>query len=69
MADDASPTTYIVAIDKGDDLVIQDDHLTLRLAARWAVFHDPNGVALAIPADRIRSIQRLDQPHPTDQGP
>lgn len=56
----ADAIRYAVQIDKGEDLIVDDDHLTLSLSPGWAVFNDHSGIALAIPADRIRSIQRLD---------
>ncbi|MGW6741649.1 hypothetical protein ACWGDX_13135 [Streptomyces sp. NPDC055025] len=55
-------TAYAIQLDKADDLVVDDEHLTIDLTAGWAVFNDPFGTALAIPASRIRSIQRLDEP-------
>lgn len=58
-------TRYVVALDKTDDLIVDDEHLALDLPPGWAIFSGPDGIALAIPADRIRSIQRLDEDTPT----
>lgn len=55
-------TRYVAQIDQGEDLIVEDhDLLGLELSAGWAIFTDRAGIALAIPADRIRSIQRLDE--------
>jgi hypothetical protein len=53
-------TRYVVQLDRAEDLIVEDDPLTLHLRQGWAVFADATGIALSIPADRIRSIQRLD---------
>ncbi|MFE9003091.1 hypothetical protein ACFYOY_13260 [Streptomyces sp. NPDC007875] len=58
---------YVVAFDGTDDLIVEDPALELDLRAEWAVFNDSAGLALAIPIDRIRSIQRIDQT-PTEEG-
>ncbi|MFD3815027.1 hypothetical protein ACFWRZ_08165 [Streptomyces rubiginosohelvolus] len=55
---------YAVQLDKSEDLIVEDNHLTLTLQPGWAIFNDPNGVALAIPTERIRGIQRLDDVAP-----
>ncbi|MBQ1118531.1 hypothetical protein [Streptomyces sp. C3-3] len=61
---------YVVQIDKGEDLIVDDNHLTLTLRPGRAIFNDLNGIALAIPAERIRGIQRLDEAAPlTDDEP
>lgn len=54
-------TRYIVALDEDDDLIIEDPGLEVALTQGWAIFSGPDGIALAIPAGRVRSIQRLDQ--------
>ncbi|MFD5384258.1 hypothetical protein ACFWMG_04675 [Streptomyces sp. NPDC127074] len=61
-------TRYIVAFDNTDDLIIEDPTLELDLRAEWAVFNDSAGLALAIPIDRIRSIQRLVDQAPVEEG-
>lgn len=52
-------TQYVIQVDKAEDLIVEDDQLSLDLTPGWAVFNDADGIALAIPAERIRSIQRL----------
>lgn len=63
---DGQPLRYVVQCDKAEDLIVDDEHLVLELAAGWATFKDSAGIALAIPVDRIRSIQRLDEPDPLE---
>lgn len=55
------PLRYVVQLEKADDLIVDDERLVLELTAGWATFNDPDGIALAIPIDRIRSIQRIDE--------
>ena len=57
-------TAYAVQVEKADDLIVDDDHLTLTLQPGWAIFNDLNGIALAIPTERIRGVQRLDEAAP-----
>jgi hypothetical protein len=45
-----------------DDVLIEDDNLTLTFQAGWAVLSDSNGVCLAIPSGQGASIQRVDEP-------
>jgi hypothetical protein len=45
-----------------DDVLIEDDDLTLSFQAGWAVLADGNGVCLAIPSGQGASIQRVDGP-------
>lgn len=58
-------TRYVVQVDRAEDLIVEDPALQLELHPGWAIFNDPAGVALAIPAERIRGIQRLDEELPT----
>ena len=44
-----------------EDILIEDDSLTLAFAYGWAVFTDDQGVCLAIPAGQGAHIQRVDQ--------
>ncbi|GHG15048.1 hypothetical protein ACFFSH_38130 [Streptomyces filamentosus] len=54
-----------------EDILIEDPRLQLTFQAGWAVFTDPNGVCLAIPAGQGAHIQRIDpdeeQPAPTKE--
>lgn len=44
-----------------DDMLIEDDNLTLTFQAGWAVLTDNRGVCLAIPSGQGASIQRVDE--------
>lgn len=61
-------TAYAVQLDKADDIIVDDEHLVLELTVGWATFNDSAGIALAIPVDRIRSIQRIDDEAPLEPG-
>lgn len=43
-----------------EDMLIEDDALTLTFTGGWAVFTDDRGVCLAIPAGQGAHIQRVD---------
>jgi hypothetical protein len=43
-----------------EDILIEDDTLTVTFAGGWAVFTDDRGVCLAIPAGQGAHIQRVD---------
>jgi hypothetical protein len=43
-----------------EDILIEDDSLTLTFTGGWAVFTDGQGVCLAIPAGQGAHIQRVD---------
>ena len=43
-----------------DDLLIEDDDLTLKFEAGWAILADGEGICLAIPSGQGASIQRVD---------
>lgn len=43
-----------------DDVLIEDDNLTLTFEAGWAVLADSDGICLAIPGGQGASIQRVD---------
>ncbi|MFD3999834.1 hypothetical protein [Streptomyces rubiginosohelvolus] len=45
-----------------DDILIEDDPLTLTFTGNWAVFTDTDGTCLAIPAEAGAHIERVDQP-------
>lgn len=50
-----------------EDILIEDAALTLTFAGGWAVFTDPQGVCLAVPAGQGAHIQRVDSAEePTD---
>lgn len=44
-----------------DDILIEDDHLTLSFEAGWAILGDGKGTCLAIPSGQGASIQRVDE--------
>lgn len=44
-----------------DDILVEDDDLTLRFEAGWAILSDANGTCLAIPSGQGASIQRVDE--------
>lgn len=44
-----------------DDVLIEDDNLTLRFEGGWAVLADREGICLAIPSGQGASIQRVDE--------
>lgn len=46
---------------KKDDVLIQDDNLTLTFEAGWAILSDSRGPCLAIPSGQGASIQRVDE--------
>lgn len=50
-----------------DDILVEDDDLTLRFEAGWAILSDANGICLAIPSGQGASIQRIDET--TELGP
>ncbi|MFI2354670.1 hypothetical protein ACH5AG_08285 [Streptomyces anulatus] len=45
-----------------DDILLQDDPLTLTFTGNWAIFADAGGTCLAIPAEAGAHIERVDQP-------
>jgi hypothetical protein len=47
------------------DILIQEDDLTIQLRNGWATFHSAGTIALALPADLVAAIQRID---PEDTG-
>lgn len=51
-----------------DDVLIEDDGLTLRFEAGWAVLADSQGICLAIPSGQGASIQRVDEPPEQAEG-
>ncbi|MFF3324957.1 hypothetical protein [Streptomyces sp. NPDC002889] len=55
---------YLVTHTKAQrgDILIEDDTLTLEVTSQWAIFTDHQGVALALPAEQVASIQRVDEP-------
>ncbi|MFJ9985287.1 hypothetical protein ACIQUD_14865 [Streptomyces globisporus] len=45
-----------------DDILVEDDLLTLSFVNGWAVFTDAAGTCLAIPGEAGAHIERVDQP-------
>ncbi|GLP64322.1 hypothetical protein TUSST3_09420 [Streptomyces sp. TUS-ST3] len=57
---------------RGEDTLLEDEHLTLELATGWAIFHDEDGACYAVPREQIRSIMRVDEeetPAQTEPAP
>lgn len=52
---------------KKDDVLIEDDDVTLTIQGSWAVLSDSDGICLAIPSGQGASIQRVDQ-QPEDRA-
>ena len=44
-----------------EDILIEDDDLTLAFTGGWAVFADGHGVCLAIPSGQGAHIHRVDE--------
>ena len=51
-----------------EDLLVEDPALTLDIRDGWAILTDTRGIALALPAEHVASIQRVDE-EPDDQKP
>lgn len=47
---------------RGEDVLLEDDTLTVELTPDWAVFKDEAGACFAVPREQIRSIMRVDAP-------
>jgi hypothetical protein len=61
-------TAYLIVHQGGqrrDDVLLEDDPLTLDFEGGWAIFRDGQGVCLAIPTALGAQIQRVD----ADQEP
>jgi hypothetical protein len=55
---------YLVVHPRGqqkDDVLVEDDDLTLTFEAGWAILRDGKGPCLAIPSGQGASIQRVDE--------
>ncbi|QCX81263.1 hypothetical protein C9F11_38400 [Streptomyces sp. YIM 121038] len=53
-----------------EDMLLEDDQLTVDFTTGWAIFHDGHGICLALPAELGAMIQRVDeQQEPQDQEP
>lgn len=52
-----------------EDILLEDPHLTLTFQQGWAVFEDPAGICLALPASHDAHIQRVDDQDPKDSEP
>ncbi|MFE4857368.1 hypothetical protein [Streptomyces sp. NPDC056670] len=51
----------------GEEVVIEDQQLTVDFQSGWALFSDDNGLCFALPDDLGATIQRVDNP-PTELG-
>ena len=61
---------YLITHPRGqalEDILVEDEELTLTFAGGWAVFADANGTALAIPVTRDATIQRVDEAPDEDE--
>jgi hypothetical protein len=47
---------------RGEDVLLEDDALTVEFTPDWAVFKDEAGACFAVPREQIRSIMRVDAP-------
>ena len=68
--------SYLVihAENKRGDMLIEDPALTLAFEAGWVVFRDKisferGSVVLALPAEQVASVQRVDEPHDHELAP
>ncbi|MGA4867577.1 hypothetical protein ACPB9J_33630 [Streptomyces lavendulocolor] len=52
-----------------EDILIQDDTLTLTFDAGWAILSDTHGVCLAIPSGQGAHIQRVDDTQDHEPAP
>ena len=52
---------------RGDDTVLEDEHLTLELTEGWAIFHDEDGACYSVPREQVRSIMRVDEEETAEQ--
>lgn len=65
-------TAYLIVHQSGqrrDDVLLEDDPLTLDFEGGWAIFRDEGGVCLAIPTALGAQIQRVDEDQPADPEP
>lgn len=47
---------------RGEDVLLEDDALTVEFTPDWAVFKDEAGACFAVPREQIRSVMRVDAP-------
>ncbi|MGW4834773.1 hypothetical protein [Streptomyces globisporus] len=52
-----------------DDILIEDNPLTLTFTGGWAIFTDADGTCLAIPAEAGAHIERVDEPQDHEPAP
>ncbi|WP_406325812.1 hypothetical protein OG784_12830 [Streptomyces sp. NBC_01617] len=59
---------YLIAHPKGkqsEDILVEDEHLTLAIHGDWAVLTDQHGPCIAVPAHTGATITRIDdEPEP-----
>ncbi|MEU2674207.1 hypothetical protein ABZ622_36160 [Streptomyces sp. NPDC007164] len=55
---------YLITYPKGqgEDILVEDARLELRLAQGWAVLDDQHGVCLAVPSHAGATITRINEP-------
>lgn len=59
----SGPPAYLITHAKSQrgDILVEDPTLTLDIRDGWAIFTDHQGVALALPAEQVACIQRVDE--------
>ncbi|MET9909693.1 hypothetical protein ABZZ74_23310 [Streptomyces sp. NPDC006476] len=64
--------TYVIVHNerRGEDVRLEDDHLTVDFTPHWVTFHDANGPCYAVPREQVACIMRVDEPHdgPAPEG-
>lgn len=55
---------YLICYPKGqgEDVLVEDDQLTLTTVGEWAVLADRHGTCMAVPAHAAATITRIDPP-------
>lgn len=55
---------------RGDDTLIEDEHLTVQLDAHWVTLFDEAGPCFAAPREKIHAVIRVDpEEDPLHEGP
>ena len=65
------PTYVIVHAERrGEDVRLEDDHLTVDFTPHWVTFHDQDGPCYAVPREQVACVMRVDeQQNPERQKP
>lgn len=61
---------YLVTYPRGagEDVLVEDDHLTLTITDGWAVLADQAGTCMAIPSQAQATITRIDHATEDEQS-